>query len=196
MRFLFSIYLILNILFGAVAFADDFDDANQAYDAGDFAKAHKLYRMSAKDGDELAQFNLGLMYLQGKGVSQDYDEAVKWFRLSADQGYAKAQYNMGVAYDQGMGVKKDEKESFRWNKLAAESGHAGAQFQLAYDYAIGDVVPHDLLRAYMWFYFAAEQNEDNAADNRDYAIEQMTDAQYAKAKSMVSACIAQDYQGC
>ena len=37
-----------------------------------------------------AQSNLGLMYMEGFGVTQDFTEAVKWFRKAADQG------NVGV----------------------------------------------------------------------------------------------------
>ena len=42
----------------------------------------------AEDGNELAQFELGNMYGNGRGVTQDYAEAMKWFRLAAEQGIA------------------------------------------------------------------------------------------------------------
>jgi uncharacterized protein len=32
----------------------------------------------------MAQYNFGLMYSNGDGVSQDDGEAVKWFRLAAE----------------------------------------------------------------------------------------------------------------
>ena len=43
-------------------------------------------RFAAEQGDTKAQSNLGLMYDQGLGVSQDYAEAVRWLRLAAEQG--------------------------------------------------------------------------------------------------------------
>ena len=43
----------------------------------------------ANDGDATAQNNLGLMYMSGTGVPQDYKEAGKWFKMSAEQGEAK-----------------------------------------------------------------------------------------------------------
>ena len=41
-----------------------------------------------------AQFNLGLMYRNGQGVSKDASEALHWFSLAAAQGYPGAQANL------------------------------------------------------------------------------------------------------
>jgi TPR repeat protein len=46
-------------------------------------------RVRAEQGEAKAQFRLGYIYSQGKGVSQDYTEAVRWYRKAADQGDAK-----------------------------------------------------------------------------------------------------------
>ena len=46
-----------------------------------------------------AQYNLGSMYYNGRGVLQDYEEAVFWYRLSAEQGDAYAQRNLGLMYE-------------------------------------------------------------------------------------------------
>src|ERR1017187_3210827 len=43
-----------------------------------------------------AQFNLGLMYANGEGVTQNYAEAARWYRKAADQGDAKAQVTVQV----------------------------------------------------------------------------------------------------
>jgi len=48
------------------------------------------FRKAAEQGDAGAQFNLGNMYDQGKGVAQDYAQAVEWYRKAAKQGYADA----------------------------------------------------------------------------------------------------------
>ena len=39
-----------------------------------------------RQGNASAQFNLGLMYDQWRGVPQDYVRAHMWFNLSAAQG--------------------------------------------------------------------------------------------------------------
>ena len=61
-------------------------------------------REKAEKGDAIAQFNLGLVYVKGRGVPKDEAEAVKWFRKAADQGDAQAQFNLGVTYAKGRGV--------------------------------------------------------------------------------------------
>ena len=45
-----------------------------------------LLQNRANQGDKEAQFNLGLMYAEGRGVNEDEKKAVKWFTLAAEQG--------------------------------------------------------------------------------------------------------------
>ena len=71
------------------------------------------YRKAADQGIAEAQFNLGVMYRDGQGVTQDYAEAVKWFRKAADQGNADAQFNLGVMYRNGEGVTGSEAQRNR-----------------------------------------------------------------------------------
>ena len=52
----------------------------------------------AENGNAAAQYNLGVMYHEGKGMPQDYAKAVRWFRDAANQGNAYAQHNLGVMY--------------------------------------------------------------------------------------------------
>ncbi len=49
------------------------------------ADAVKLNRKDAERGNANAQYNLGVMYSQGLGVTQDHAEAVKWYRKAAEQ---------------------------------------------------------------------------------------------------------------
>ena len=83
------------------------------------------------------------MYIEGKGVNQDYNEAARWFRLAAVQGYTEAQYNLGVVYQRGNGVAQDYKEAVRWWMLAAQQGLANAQFNLGQMYRRGEGVAQD-----------------------------------------------------
>ena len=48
-----------------------------------------------------AQYNLGVMCYEGRGVPRDFPEAVRWFRLAADQGHAWAQTNLGFMSEMG-----------------------------------------------------------------------------------------------
>jgi TPR repeat protein len=48
--------------------------------------------LSADQGDASDQYDLGIKYLWGSGVSQDKEEAVKWLKLATKQGHAEAKY--------------------------------------------------------------------------------------------------------
>ena len=113
-----------------ITYAQNFDKAVKAYEAGDYTTAAKEFRLLAEQGDAGAQFNLGNMYDQGKGVPQDYAEAVRWYRLAAEQGIADAQFNLGNMYSKGEGVTQDYAEAVRWYQLSAKQGNASAQFNL------------------------------------------------------------------
>ena len=87
--------VLLILLFGTPAFAD-FQKGLAAYEKGDYATVLKEWKPIAEQGDAAAQFELGIMYDYGKGVTQDYNAAFKWFKLAAEQGYANAQYHRAI----------------------------------------------------------------------------------------------------
>ena len=90
-----------------MAWAGPLEDVVAAYNRGDYATAQRLVQPLAAQGYASAQYNLGLMYANGRGVVQDYTEAMKWYRLAAVQGAASAQYNLGLKYYFGEGVVQD-----------------------------------------------------------------------------------------
>ena len=111
-------------LMAASGFAADFAAGLKAYENSDYVKAFNEWKPIADEGDPNAQFNIGLLYYDGKGVPQDYQQAADWFRRAADQGYAKAQQNLGEMYYVGRGVKRDYVQSYVWLSLCAASGSA------------------------------------------------------------------------
>jgi len=116
----------------------------------------------ANQGEAWAQFNLGNMYENGEGMSQNLQQAANWYRKAGEQGYAYAQYNLGVLYDSGRGVPQDDKEAVKWYRKAAEQGLA---------HAMGEGVPQDDTEALKWFRLAAEQGSASAQDSLGYMYE-------------------------
>ena len=55
--------------------------------AGEVAR---WFRLAAVQGHADAQFNLGHMFENGQGVTQDRAEAARWYRMAAAQGHAVA----------------------------------------------------------------------------------------------------------
>ena len=84
----------------------------RAYSAGEqYAEALRWYRKAVEQDYAVAQNNLGWMYQNGRGVSQDDAEAVKWFRKAADQGVAFSQTNLGMMSANGIGVSQADYEA-------------------------------------------------------------------------------------
>ena len=108
----------------ATANATPIDDAIAAHGRGDYAQTLKILRPLAEQGNARAQSNLGVMYNNGQGVTQDYKEAVKWFRLAAAQGVAIAQFDLGLMYAIGEGVTQDYASAHMWFDLASAAVHA------------------------------------------------------------------------
>jgi uncharacterized protein len=98
--------------------------------AKDEAEAVKWFRKAAEQNVADAQYNLGVCYANGQGVTEDDAESVKWFRKAAEQNLADAQYNLGVCYDSGEGVAKDEVEAYKWWLLAAGQGNDDAKYNM------------------------------------------------------------------
>ena len=59
------------------------------------AELVKQFREDADLGYPKAQFNLGVMYANGRGGLKNDVEAVKWYRKAAEQGNALAQVALG-----------------------------------------------------------------------------------------------------
>ncbi len=166
MRKLIGLLLISGLLGAAqVASAGPFEDGVAADNRGDYATALRLWRPLANQGDADAQYNLGVMYHNGKGVAQDYAEAAKWYRLAAAQGNANAQNNLGGMYFRGQGVAQDSAEAEKWYRLAGNRENVKAQFNLGVMYANGQGVPRDYVEAVKWTRLAANQGHAGAQYN-------------------------------
>ncbi len=55
-----------------------------------YEEAILSYRRAANQGDATAQYNLGEMYMLGRGVPKDYTQAYVWVALAAAQDDKKA----------------------------------------------------------------------------------------------------------
>ena len=106
-----------------------FKQGEEAAKRGDYVEAVRLYRLAANQGNPAAQYNLGVMYENGRGgLAKDDAEAVRLYRLAANQGNPTAQASLGFMYAQGRGgLQKDLSEAKRWYQLAARQNFQPAQ---------------------------------------------------------------------
>jgi hypothetical protein len=119
-------------------------------------------RIKAEQNDAKAQYNLGLMYYQGNGVSKDTAKAISWWRKAADQGDGEAQHNLGVMCFHGQGVAKDAVEAAKWFSLAGERGIVSAQYNLGGMYVQGVGLERNYREGLKWLSKAANQGDREA----------------------------------
>ena len=81
----FSKILIVLLLLASNAHADDLQEGLKALERGDYKTAFEKWQRLAREGNSIAQFNLGLMYDKGDGVRQSFPKAVKWYRKAKMQ---------------------------------------------------------------------------------------------------------------
>jgi hypothetical protein len=96
----------------------------------DYEEAFKWFQKAANLGEPSAQFNVGMMYAEGKGTKQDFIEAAKWYKKSAEQGKASAQLNLGMMYISGRGIRQNLPEGVKWLNKAADQGDTTAKTNL------------------------------------------------------------------
>lgn len=65
--------------------------AGSAATQGKYADAFKIFLSLAKEGNPIAQYNVGLHYFWGKGVEEDLEKAQQWFQKAGEQGHSMAQ---------------------------------------------------------------------------------------------------------
>ena len=116
-RFFFAVFFVMACATGAAA--GPREDADSAFQRGDYALAAQLLRPFAEKEDAKAQGDLGRLYDMGQGVPQDAQEALKWYRKAAEQGLVQAQFNLGMMYHKGQGVPQDFIRAHMWYNVAA-----------------------------------------------------------------------------
>ena len=111
---------------GPVWAEGEWDQARSAHERGDHAAEVAIIRPMAEKGYAFAQFNMGVLYDQGKGVPQDNALAIQWYQKAAEQGLPQAQINLGIMYQEGQGVKQDYIRAYFWYALADSQGDGQA----------------------------------------------------------------------
>src|ERR1700722_10438757 len=76
----------------------------KAFRQSDYATALREWKVDADKGQTEAQYNLGMLYLKGLGVTRDPQKAFQLFSLAADAGQPDAQFQVGLMREKGVGV--------------------------------------------------------------------------------------------
>ena len=156
-------------------------------DQGDDVTALFWYEQAAQQGDAIAAYWAGTMYLNGEVVSQDIDKAQLYLGTAAMAGDRTAQFNLGFAYYEGSVLPKDEAMAFQLYKMAAYNNHIRGQLNYGMMFWGGmGGAPKDFQEAYKWMLIAG-RNEDCQYGNianvyKPQLIEKLTTAQKRQAE--------------
>ena len=94
----------------------------------DINQALGWYEKAAKNGQNSdASARIGILYLEGQGVPQNYASAFKHLSEAANAGTPAAQYYLALMYEEGHGLKPNPAAALSWYKKAATGGYYQAQ---------------------------------------------------------------------
>jgi len=93
----------------------DYNTGTAAFNAGDYTRAFQEYRQSAHAGNPLAQYMMGRLYAEGRGVGEDKPTAYMWFDLSASNGNSRA-----ITARDAIAAEMDADEIERAQEMAAD----------------------------------------------------------------------------
>lgn len=172
-------YEVLDPLY-ALRSIGDFNKGLIAYQNKQFTEALSHWYPLAKDNDPQAQYYIGVMYLQGQGLTLDYEQARAWLEQSASAGFIEAQYELGSQYLSGVRFEKNVELGVRWLFSAARKGHTAAQFAVGLLYQENSIPMSanlmavyqgeqseeaNLKQAFKWYESAVLQNHGAAMNN-------------------------------
>jgi TPR repeat protein len=159
-------HIFMLVLMTLGLFANEFEQAVEDYNNGDYIKALNTFYILAKQDDAKSQFNVALIYANGLGVNKDIEQAQKWYEKSAKQGNGAAQYNLAQLYY--IAGEKDvhayEKAKY-WYEKSVEAGVKQAYNNLGILLREGLGTKKDEQKAFVLFQKGAELGDSAAQVN-------------------------------
>lgn len=138
------------------------DRAVLDYESGRAAEALIVFEALAGRGVPAAQFNLGLMHLNGEVPRPDLAQARRWLTAAGEGGFVTAQLLLGQAWENGRFGRRDLPLSTRWYELAATAGSVDAQVAMGTAFFLGRGARQDMAEAARWYREAAKGGDIGA----------------------------------
>lgn len=179
-----SIALLLSTVYFVSPAWADFKAGMDAYQHSDYATALQEWQPLADQGQAVAQYQIGLLYANGKGVTKDDAKARQWYEKAAIQGHTEAQVNLGVLLMYARGGQQDYKMAVYYLRLAANKGNDLAQRRLGQMYERGEGVQQDYIKSYMWYSLGSANGVEAGARLRDALAKKMEPDQIAEAQKL------------
>lgn len=104
----------------------------------DFERGFALLKLSAKEGNQYAQYKLGRMLIVNEFSEEDIDEGVYWLEKACEQGNEYAEYYLGKQYLGNGKVDENYKRAIHLLSESADKGNKYAMYSLACQYLFSD----------------------------------------------------------
>jgi TPR repeat protein len=141
------------------ATTEEFETLLKLAESGDAVAQSRVswYQKGADQKNYDAMHRLGLAYVHGEGVEQDYKKAYEIFAVCAYNNHTGCEYDIGVLFGEGKGTEKSSVSAGLQFRSAAEKGHTSAQFNLAIMLRDGEGMDVNSVEAAKFFRLAAEK---------------------------------------
>eukprot|EP01040_Poterioochromonas_malhamensis_P008095 gene8095-8753_t len=88
----------------------------------------KYYQLAAEQDHAVAQYTIGMMYLNGYSsiVSANSELGFYWLQRSSNKGYSKAHTSLGTCYEKGIGVEQNYELAIYYYQLGVDHDDSAA----------------------------------------------------------------------
>tara|TARA_B100001057_G_scaffold180896_1_gene181605 strand:+ start:3208 stop:3648 length:441 start_codon:yes stop_codon:yes gene_type:complete len=87
-----------------------------------------VYDLSlATQGVSVSQYNTGVNYSIGRGITKDLEKAMYWYQRASEQGHSKAPFNIAIFYSDGIDIDPDSQLALKYFLIAEERGNLSAK---------------------------------------------------------------------
>ncbi len=138
--------------------AESLQKAVEAFDFEEYGNAAQWLVPWAEKGEMEAQYRLGIMLEEGRGMPRNIDEAVDWYQKAARAGHVGARKRLKKLQKSAIAEEGQESVAFDWYQEKANKGDVNAQYQLGYMYETGWSTPKDETKAAYWYEIAASDD--------------------------------------
>lgn len=131
-------------------------------DAPNYTSARDYLLSAAMEKVPEAQYELGLLYLEGKGCPADPVAAVAWLTEAMKGGNAEMQFKLATLHEEGVGTPVNYANAGVLYTLACNKGHTPAATRIARMAAEGLGTEPSIPRAWAYASLAAERGDPSA----------------------------------
>lgn len=161
----------------------------------DYSEAVRLFGLAAEQGDRNAQFNLGKLYFEGKGVEKDPAQAIAYYKHAAENNHILALNTLGALYRIGAKTAADAAQSRRYFERSARFGNAVGLFESARLILEEGTDPSRQIAAHAYLNLASARAHPNAAQTLQELTGLMTQENVVMAQTKARAFVALPDEG-